>query len=140
MSELCLGQPFTISCTVEVSKAIADAVFEVDMSTLDGTYVTTSLSVDGEQPPAALSPGRHCVSLDLNVALMPGHYSIDLGLHHSGPPWTIDFVRRTLDVEVVNLSESGGDRYPFEVKRGFVRSGGRWRLSQMPAGEPGRER
>jgi hypothetical protein len=90
--------------------------------------VTTSLSVDGARPPASLAAGRHRVSLDLDVTLMPNLYAIDLGLHHTGAPWTIDFVRRTLDFETLNVSESGGDRYMFDVSRGFVRPPTTWHL------------
>ena len=132
VSELYLGQPFRIVFVVEALKDVKDAVFEVDISTLDGTYVTTSLSVDGTRAPIPLAPGLHTVCLDLDVVLLADHYSIDLGVHHSGPPWTMDFVRRTLDFHVLNVSESGGDRYFFDVKRGFVRPQGRWHVSAGP--------
>ena len=131
--ELYLGQPFSVSLDVEVKSAIPDAVFEVDISTLDGTYITTSFSVDNAQPPMALTPGRHRVVLDLDLTLIPGQYSLDLGLHHTGAPWTIDFLRRTLDFHALNVSQSGGDRYLYEARRGFVRPVGRWRLHRLPS-------
>jgi lipopolysaccharide transport system ATP-binding protein len=132
VSELYLGQPFKVAFVVEALKDIKDAVFEVDISTLDGTYVTTSLSVDGSTTPVPLAAGVHTVCLELDVVLLADHYTIDLGVHHSGAPWTMDFVRRTLDFHVLNVSESGGDRYFFDVKRGFVRPRGRWHVSAGP--------
>src|SRR5262249_23527683 len=129
VSELYLGQPFTVAFSFQVMSDIADGVFEVDISTPDGTYVATALSIDGAQPPSSLSAGWHEARLDLTIVLMPGHYSVDLGLHHTGPPWTVDFVRRTLDFQVLNMSETGGDHYHYHVKRGFVRPPCRWRLS-----------
>jgi lipopolysaccharide transport system ATP-binding protein len=129
ISEVLFTQPFTVAFDIDVQSAISDAVFEVDISTPDGTYLTTSLSIDWTGAPVSLSPGRHRVSLDIDVTLLPDHYTIDLGVHHSGPPWTIDFVRRTLDFHVLNVAETGGDRYPYETRRGFVRPAGRWRVA-----------
>ena len=126
LRQLYFGQQIQVLLTLEADQAVQDAVVEVDISTLDGTYVTTSLSIDNDLPPMALSEGWHRVGLDLDVRLLPGQYTFDVGLHHTGPPGMIDFVRRTLDFEVMNVSESGGDAYPFHFNRGFVRPTGRW--------------
>jgi lipopolysaccharide transport system ATP-binding protein len=129
IGDVMFGQPFSVVFELDVLKPIADAVFEVDISTPDGTYVTTSLSIDRGGQPASLAPGRHRVTLDLDVTLLPDHYTIDLGVHHTGAPWTIDFVRRTLDFHALNVAPTGGDRYPYEVRRGFTRPDGRWTIS-----------
>ena len=129
IGDVLFGQPFTVAIDVDVRSPIADAIFEVDVSTPDGTYLTTSLSSDRGGPPVSLTPGRHRVYLDLDMTLLPGHYTLDLGIHHTGAPWTIDFVRRTLDFHALNVAESGGDRYPYDVRRGFIRPPGRWRVA-----------
>jgi hypothetical protein len=129
IAEVLFAQPFSIAFDVDVKSPITDAVFEVDISTPDGTYVATSLSTDKGAPPATLAPGRRRVVLDLDMTLLPNHYTIDLGVHHTGAPWTIDFVRRTLDFHALNVAKTGGDRYPYDVRRGFVRPEGRWRVS-----------
>jgi lipopolysaccharide transport system ATP-binding protein len=129
INEVLFAQPFSVAFEVDVKSPIADAVFEVDISTADGTYVTTSLSTDKGVAPAELRPGRHRVRLDLDVTLLPDHYSIDLGVHHTGAPWTIDFARRTLDFHAMNVAKTGADRYPYDARRGFVRPQGRWNIS-----------
>jgi lipopolysaccharide transport system ATP-binding protein len=128
ISQVFFGQPFRVVFDVEALKDLTDVVFEVDVSTLDGTYVTTSLSIDGARPPAALPLGVHRIAVELRMHLMADRYTIDLGVHHTGPPWTIDFVRRTLDFEALNVSETGADRYVFGVKRGYVRPESHWHL------------
>jgi lipopolysaccharide transport system ATP-binding protein len=129
INEVMFAQPFTVAFDLDVKTPIADAVFEVDISTPDGTYLTTSLSSDRGGAPAALAPGRHRVCLDLDVTLLPDHYTIDLGVHHTGAPWTIDFARRTLDFHALNVAKTGSDRYPYEARRGFVRPAGEWRVA-----------
>jgi lipopolysaccharide transport system ATP-binding protein len=124
--QVLLGQPLTVSAMVEATTTIADAVFEVGISLLDGTRVCSSFSVDESQPPQFLEPGTHGVRLDIDVVLLPGHYTLDLGLHHTGVGMTVDFVQRVLDFEVLNVAREGADSYPFAPVRGFVRPTGTW--------------
>jgi lipopolysaccharide transport system ATP-binding protein len=121
-----LGQPVTVVLTAQVSRPIRDAVFEVGISTVDGVRVTTSFSTDGNRPPYELEQGTVAVSLDLDLVLLPGHYTLDLGLHHAAGSWTVDFVEHILDFEVLNISEGGDDSFPVTVVRGYVRPPGRW--------------
>ena len=121
-----LSQAVTVVLTAEVSRPIRDAVFEVGISTVDGVRVTTSFSTDGNRPPYELEAGLVSVSLDLDLVLLPGHYTLDLGLHHAAGSWTIDFVEHILDFEVLNISEGGDDSFPVSVVRGYVRPPGRW--------------
>ena len=131
ITELYMGQAFRVLFAIEVFQTIPDAILEVDISTPDGTYLTTSYSTDNEQPTQHLVKGKHCVALELSPHLLPGHYTLDLGLHHNSHPWTIDFVRRTLDFEILNVAEAGTDAHPFSVRRGFIRPSGQWQI--LPA-------
>jgi lipopolysaccharide transport system ATP-binding protein len=126
LSRLFLGQPTTVVLRAEVQSTISDGVFEVGVSSLDGVRVATSFSTDGNRPAYPLEPGLVEVSLDLDLTLLPGHYTLDVGLHHTGVGWTIDFIERILDFEVLNTAESGGDAYPTTAVRGFVRPEGQW--------------
>jgi lipopolysaccharide transport system ATP-binding protein len=125
VSQLYLGQSFRIVLTLEVAKDIQDAVIEVGISTLDGIRVTSSFTVDGEQPPIMLPKGWHRVCLDLALLLLPRYYMLDVGVHHlSG--LTADFVERTLEFAVLNVAENNADRYHWSPVRGFIRPVGRW--------------
>ena len=121
-----LGQSVTVTLTAHSTRRVSDAVFEVGISTVDGVRVTTSFSTDGNRPPYELEPGFVSVSLDLDLVLLPGHYTLDLGLHHAAGSWTMDFVEHILDFEVLNISEGGDDSFPVSVVRGYVRPPGRW--------------
>jgi lipopolysaccharide transport system ATP-binding protein len=121
-----LGQAVTVTLTAVASRLIPDAVFEVGISTVDGVRVTTSFSTDGNRPPYELEPGPVTVSLDVDLVLLPGHYTLDLGLHHAAGSSTMDFVEHILDFEVLNISEAGDDSFPVSVVRGYVRPPGRW--------------
>jgi hypothetical protein len=128
-----------VSLTVDVAESVSDGVFEIDVSTHDGTYGVTWFSVDGGRQPVAVATGVHKMCVELQVFLLPGFYTIDVALHHAGPPYTIDFVRRALDFEVLRVAEKGTEQYPFEIKRGFVRPVARWsgpEVAEMAGAEP----
>jgi lipopolysaccharide transport system ATP-binding protein len=126
VSQLRIGQPFRVEITVDVLEPVNDGVMEIDISSLDGVYGATAFSSDPDQRMVKLTPGQWKLTADLSVSLLPGRYTLDLGLHHNGPPYTIDFVHRTLDFDVINVGENGASPYPFNIKRGFVRPESSW--------------
>jgi lipopolysaccharide transport system ATP-binding protein len=136
ISQLYFGQPFRITLTFDVLTGIRDAIIEVGISTLDGTRVTYSSNIDGEKPPAHFPRGRHTVAVDMDLILLPRQYTLDLGIHHRDG-MTIDWVERTLDFTVLNVSETGGDHYPWIPHiRGFVRPIARWYVHEAAQSLP----
>jgi len=129
ISQLYFGQSFRVALTLEVVKNIQDVVVEIGISSLDGMRVTSSFSVDGEQPPIMLPEGWYRVCLDLNPVLLPRPYTFDVGVHYlSG--LTIDFVKRVLDFTVLHVAENNADHYRWNTVRGFVRPAGHWNLPE----------
>lgn len=135
VSQLYFGQPFRVSFTCDILKDIEDGHFEISISTLDGTHVTYSTTLDGGYGPHYLPEGRHEVYADLDVALMPREYTIDLGVHHHNGT-TADFVQRTYDFTVLKVAEDGGDHYRWGRVRGLVRAHARWGLDALEPARP----
>jgi lipopolysaccharide transport system ATP-binding protein len=128
VTQLFFGQPFSIALTLEVLEDTEDALLEVGISTMDGTRVTTSFSIDGERPPERLQKGWYRACLDLDPGLLPRQYILDVGVHHLGQGHlTIDFVQGVLALTVLSEPESGNDRHLPNPTRGFVRPIGKWR-------------
>jgi lipopolysaccharide transport system ATP-binding protein len=120
-----LGEPLTVVIGVEATRRVK-ALLEVGISSLDGTRASTSFNTDEGQPPIVLEAGQSRVTVELDPSLLPGHYALDLGVHHSGVGGTFDFVERIRDFEVLNLDDEGRDPYPIERVRGYVRASARW--------------
>jgi lipopolysaccharide transport system ATP-binding protein len=130
VNQLYFGQPFRIKLTFDVLKHLPETVLEVGIATPEGTRVTYSSNIDGGRPPASFPCGRHTVALDVDVVLLPGGYTLELGIHHRNG-LTIDWVERALDFTVLNVSESGGDCYPWMPNvRGYVRPVTRWHVDE----------
>jgi len=130
ISQLYFGQSFRVALTLEVVKNIQDAVVEIGISTLDGMRITSSFSVDGEQPPIMLPKGWYRVCLDLDPVLLPRLYTFDVGVHYlSG--LTIDFVERALEFAALNVAGNNADHYHWSTVRGFVRPVGHWNPPEL---------
>jgi lipopolysaccharide transport system ATP-binding protein len=126
-TQLYFGQPFRVHFACDVLRDIPDGHFEISVSTADGTHVTYSTTLDGGRGPRHLGRGRHEVSADLDVMLLPRGYTIDLGVHHEHGS-TADFVQRTLDFTVLRVAESGEDHYRWGRTRGLIRADACWDL------------
>jgi lipopolysaccharide transport system ATP-binding protein len=120
-----LGQPLTVVLGLESTRRV-EALLEIGISSLDGTRATTAFNTDEGQPPHALEPGYTRVTVQLEPFLLPGHYAVDLGVHHAGAGGVFDFVERVRDFEVLNLDDEGRDKYPLGRVRGYVRAPARW--------------
>jgi lipopolysaccharide transport system ATP-binding protein len=120
-----LGQAFSVVIGLEATRRVP-ALLEVGISSVDGTRATTAFNTDEGQPALVLEPGYTRIAVELEPFLLPGHYAIDLGVHHAGPGWVLDFVERIRDFEVLNIDDAGRDSYPVGRVRGYVRMPSRW--------------
>jgi homopolymeric O-antigen transport system ATP-binding protein len=126
LTQACLGQPLVVVITFEAKSRIRAAAVEVGISSLDGTRVTTSFSTDAERAPFDLESGEGRVAVELTPFLLPGHYALDVGVHHIGPYYALDLVERIVDFDVLNVAEEGGDSYSAGRVRGYVRAPAAW--------------
>lgn len=128
VTNLFYGQPFSVSFECELFEEIREGVFEVSVSTADGIHVVCSTTLDEGRGPVRLRVGRHRVTAEFRNILLPGHYSIDLGVHHFHDGTTADFVQRTFDFTVLKVASEGVDHYRWPQVRGLVRAPARWEL------------
>jgi lipopolysaccharide transport system ATP-binding protein len=121
------GQPFRVRMLVEAFDAIPEAVFEVGVSGADGERILTAQNIDGERPPAPMAPGLHEVEAELRTTLLPGEYSLTVGVHRRNGV-TQDYIEQVLGFSALNVAETGGDNYPWPAVRGYIRPDSEWSL------------
>lgn len=125
ISQLYLGQQFRVTLIIDALTDIREAIIELSIAAVDRTHVTISCTNDGGNPPVYLSKGRHSVSVDIDITLLPRQYTFMLGIHHLTGA-TIDFIERSLDFTVLNVAQNGRDSYRASPVRGYVRPGSCW--------------
>ena len=128
-TQLYYGQPFRVHFVCDVMRDIPDGLWEVSISTSDGTQVTYSTTMDANGQPMAIGTGRHEMTASFDVRLLPRDYTIDLGIHHRCGR-TADYVQATRSFTVLRVAESGGDHYPWPRTRGFVDAPAKWESRQ----------
>jgi lipopolysaccharide transport system ATP-binding protein len=127
VSQLYFGQPFRVCFICDVLKDIPDGHFEVSISTRDGIQVTYSTTMDEARGPLLLAKGRHEVTAEFDVTLLPREYVLDVGIHHHNGT-TADYVQRAFDFSVLRVAEEGIDHYPWPQTRGYLRVPIAWQL------------
>jgi lipopolysaccharide transport system ATP-binding protein len=134
LSQVYLGQPFSVRLDVQVDQPVPDAVIAIGISTLDGTRVATSFSTDRDRPLLAFDRGPCTVRVDLDITLLPRAYTLDCSIFRSSG-YDIDTLSRVYDFSALDVAESGPDacRWPL---RGFVRPDAAWHAPEPLAREP----
>jgi lipopolysaccharide transport system ATP-binding protein len=125
-STLLLGQPFRLSLGYAVQRPFAEAGWELGICTPDGQRIVTAQSIDFERPAVALAEGARSVVAEIETFLLPGDYILEVQLHDIATGVTADAVPRALRFSVLNAAEHGGDHYPWQEVRGYVRPQSRW--------------
>jgi lipopolysaccharide transport system ATP-binding protein len=130
-----LGERFRISAVFEASEEIRDAVVEFGISAFAGDRILTIQTSDREGPYLYFPPGRSEISAELDVSMLPGDYVIDVAIHHS-TGITADHVEDALRFTALNAARTGGDHYPWNVVRGYVRPDAEWSPVRQAAPRP----
>ena len=120
-----LGQRFRIKAVFEVFEQIDDAVVEIGISSLGSDRVATAQSADRERPLLTFEKGMAQIEAELEITMLPGEFSMDIGLHHA-TGITTDYVADCLRFTALNAAEEGGDHYRWSVVRGYVRPESTW--------------
>src|SRR5215207_1182409 len=93
VDQVMLGQGFSLRLTYEVGEPIDDGVVELGICGPDGSRVITVHNIDGDRPPFALEPGTWVVEVGIDTTLLPGDFTLDVGLHRArGLTW--DYVEQ----------------------------------------------
>jgi lipopolysaccharide transport system ATP-binding protein len=124
VTEVRLGERLTVEAVVDVRTPVSDVLVEVGISSTMGGRVATAFNTDRDGVPYSLERGTHVLRVDLDVVLLPGPFSLDIGLHHTGLGYTMDYVERVIDFEALNF-DTGDSTLPAHV-RGYVRPTSTW--------------
>jgi lipopolysaccharide transport system ATP-binding protein len=125
LSAVHLEQPFRLVAAFDVEEPIDDAIVEFGVSSLGGERIATVQSSDRQGSLLQFPVGRYEIAADVDVTMLPGDFTIDVGIHHRSGV-TIDYVQDTLRFTALNAAEQGSDHYPWSAVRGFVRPRSRW--------------
>jgi lipopolysaccharide transport system ATP-binding protein len=131
-SQLYLGDRVSVEMTFEVIEPLSDVVVAVGVSSLDGVRAATVYSTALGQPAWSFEPGLHQVTAEIDVALMPRQYTLDVAIARTGGN-EIDYVQQAFDFTALAVARSGPDSYPWSTVHGYVRPPAHWRRTVAAA-------
>jgi lipopolysaccharide transport system ATP-binding protein len=130
-----LGERFTVAVELDVRREYPDTVVELGFTASDGARVASAFTSDGGAGGLALAPGRHEIRAAVDAALLPGEFTLDVGLHRLTGE-TLDMVNGVLAFTVLRSSQDGADVYPWGQVRGSVRARTVWTVGTPSAMVP----
>jgi lipopolysaccharide transport system ATP-binding protein len=134
ISSLRLGEGLRVSMLFEAKSEVRDAVVEVGISTPDGERLVTTQNVDHPGSSLDLKPGLNEIEVSLGIALLPGEYLLDVGVHHlpaDKPQFiTADLVPGAFRLTALNEPVEGGTNWPWPEVRGHVRPESSWSVAR----------
>jgi lipopolysaccharide transport system ATP-binding protein len=132
ISNVRLGQPARFLLTFEVSEPLEEVILELGVNSDDAIRAITCLSTDDGHTPFRLEPGTHTIEVDLEMTLLPGDYTITVGIHERDFR-TYDYVEGVLGFAGLNVPEGETPEYPWPITRGMVRVPSRWSMPHTAA-------
>ena len=134
---LFLNQELRLRIDIVTEHDVGDVVVEIGINSADGTRVATAQNTDRGGTPLSLSRGRCELSVTLSPDLLPGEFTLDVGVNLTSG-LTLDLVQQVLPFKGLQASEDGTDVWPWNVVRGSVRPAASWTLAE--AGDRARAR
>ena len=133
VSRVYLGDTASVEMTFDVALPISDVVVAVGISSLDGVRAATVYSTANGAPGWSLAPGTHRIVADIDVALLPRQYTLDIAIARTDGN-EIDYVQQAFDFTALGVARSGADSYPWATVHGYVRPPAAWRrIAGLPA-------
>jgi lipopolysaccharide transport system ATP-binding protein len=131
---LSFGERLRITAEFDVLRRVEEVRLVVGIEKLDGTRIAYLHHTDDPSTrPLDLMPGSYVVSMEVDVPLMPGGYSVQLGARESGYAGqrgrkNADWVDRAYDFFVEEFTATGQPIFP---SGGLVRPPSTWTVSRQ---------
>ncbi len=123
-------QNINVTLELQVLNDIFDALANVMVGTTDGTLILYLDSLEHTVEPIFLSKGRYRINLTIPGVLLPGNYSVYIGLSHLTGT-TIDWVERVFDFSVMKTSLEKNKHYRWVTSHGYVNQKSEWTFSKI---------
>jgi lipopolysaccharide transport system ATP-binding protein len=124
-SSVRIGQRFLVTLTYDAFEEIDEAIVELGICTAEGQRFATVQNTDQGGPPLRLAAGLNEVTVELEIALLPGEFTLEAALHRTSGV-TAELVFRALRFTALNIPEGDHTSYPWPVVRGYVRPAATW--------------
>jgi lipopolysaccharide transport system ATP-binding protein len=115
---------------LEVSKNISDVFISLMIGTTDGTLILYLDSLEQTVQPISFAKGFHKITVNIPGVLLPGNYSVYIGLSHITGT-TIDWVERVYDFTVLKTAVGKDQHYKWVSSHGFVNQKSDWTFSKL---------
>ncbi|MCB9036069.1 MAG: ABC transporter ATP-binding protein [Lewinellaceae bacterium] len=125
--EFLFRENLSLNFEIESSKQIKDALFDIKIVNAYGAIVAYITSTMNGEDFFRLKEGTNTISAELKNNLLPGNYSLTIGLHYSNG-LTLDLVDDVLEFAVLKIAADGHHPYTYHWIHGNITTEAHWEL------------
>ena len=81
--------------------------------------------------PVSFQKGRYLINVDFNEELMPGNYSLGVGISHFHTGSSIDLIESFYPFTISKESKSKNMEYPWATIRGYIKPKTTWNVTKI---------
>ncbi len=128
--EFCFKQDFIINIELEVSKRVENVIVMVIIVSSLGENIT--MAVDNEFfKPSSYDKGLYDIEVKFEEKLLPGDYSVGLGISYFHTGNDIDYIESFGGFKVLRETESKDMEYPWATVTGYTLPKTKWNIKKI---------
>ena len=129
-SDIFYKSKFHFQLELEVLKKLSNVMVDIKISSRDGIVIMHSLTYFDNFKIRELPEGTHTIEAEIENNLLPGGYSVTIGLHSTSTGTaSIDYLENVIEFNVLSIAEPGADNYPFDWVYGSVAPKTSWKIN-----------
>jgi lipopolysaccharide transport system ATP-binding protein len=124
-------EPISLEIEFEVINPLDDVNIVVMLGMTDGTNIIFQESIDKFKKALEFSPGAYRANLTIDTSLLPGSYTVNMGMGHIKSGKDIDWVERVFDFDVSKISVNADESYRWTANHGLVLGASKWDINEQ---------
>jgi lipopolysaccharide transport system ATP-binding protein len=126
ISDVRFRQKVKVHMEFEVLKPLQDVLVSFFVKNNDSQTIIFASEYENGFLPKDYKVGKYVIEADLDIALMPNHFTLSSSMYYFTGGAAIDYVENVYEFSVSNVAEAGKGDYPWTTVHGYINADAKW--------------